>query len=103
MSPAEKAIATACGRFRASSLSRMCRTCARTVFGVTLGDENYYVVEGTLSFRLGERTRDAPAGTFVHIPKGVVHSHWNATVAPVRLLGFPVPVGFEHFFADQPD
>ena len=66
----------------------------------TLEDENYYVVEGTLTFRLVERTLDAPAGTFVHIPKGVVHTHWNATSAPVRLLGFPAPAGFEMFFAD---
>jgi len=66
----------------------------------TLEDENYYVVEGTLTFRLGERTLDAPAGTFVHIPKGVVHTHWNATGAPVRLLGFPAPAGFEMFFAE---
>ena len=66
----------------------------------TLEDENYYVVEGTLTFRLGERTLDAPAGTFVHIPKGVVHTHWNATSTPVRLLGFPAPAGFEMFFAD---
>jgi quercetin dioxygenase-like cupin family protein len=66
----------------------------------TLEDENYYVVAGTLTFRLGERTLDAPAGTFVHIPKGVVHTHWNATDAPVRLLGFPAPAGFELFFAD---
>jgi quercetin dioxygenase-like cupin family protein len=66
----------------------------------TLEDENYYVVEGTLTFRLGERTLEAPAGTFVHIPKGVVNTHWNATAAPVRLLGFPAPAGFERFFAD---
>ena len=66
----------------------------------TLEDENYYVVEGTLTFRLGERTLEAPAGTFVHIPKGVVHTHWNATAAPVRMLGFPAPAGFETFFAD---
>ncbi len=66
----------------------------------TLEDENYYVVEGTLTFQLGERTLEAPAGTFVHIPKGVVHTHWNATDAPVRLLGFPAPAGFEMFFAD---
>ena len=66
----------------------------------TLEDENYYVVEGTLTFRLGERTLEAPAGTFVHIPKGVVHTHWNATDAPVQLLGFPAPAGFEKFFAD---
>ena len=66
----------------------------------TLEDENYFVVEGTLTFRLGERNHEAPAGTFVHIPRGVVHTHWNATSAPARLLGFPAPAGFERFFAD---
>ncbi len=66
----------------------------------TLEDENYYVIEGTLTFRLGERNLEAAAGSFVHIPKGVVHTHWNATAAPVRLLGFPTPAGFETFFAD---
>jgi quercetin dioxygenase-like cupin family protein len=66
----------------------------------TLEDENYYVIEGTLTFRLDERTLEAPAGTFVHIPKGLVHTHWNATAAPVKLLAFPAPSGFETFFAD---
>ncbi len=66
----------------------------------TLEDENYYVLEGVLNFRLGERTLEAPAGAFVHIPKGVVHTHWNATEAPVRLVAFPAPAGFETFFAD---
>jgi quercetin dioxygenase-like cupin family protein len=69
----------------------------------TLEDENYCMIEGTLTFRLGERTLDAPAGAFVHIPKGVVHTHWHATAAPVRLLGFPAPAGFEMFFADLAD
>jgi quercetin dioxygenase-like cupin family protein len=41
----------------------------------TLEDENYYVIEGILTFRLGERTFEAPAGSFVHIPQGVVHTH----------------------------
>ncbi len=62
--------------------------------------ENYYVLEGTLTFRLGESTVEAPAGSFVHIPKGVVHTHWNGTDAPVRLLGVPAPAGFEGFFAE---
>ena len=66
----------------------------------TLEDENYYVVEGTLTFRISEETIEAPAGSFIHIPKGVVHTHWNATDAPVKLLGFPAPAGFEKFFAD---
>ena len=62
--------------------------------------ENYYVLEGTLRFRLGESTVDASAGSFVHIPQGVVHTHWNATAAPVKLLGVPAPAGFERFFVE---
>ena len=62
--------------------------------------ENYYILEGTLTFRLGESTVEAPAGSFVHIPQRVVHTHWNATAAPVRLLGVPAPAGFETFFAE---
>ena len=58
------------------------------------------MLEGTLTFQLGERTVEAPAGSFVHIPQGVVYTHWNATAAPVRLLGVPAPAGFEEFFAE---
>ena len=62
--------------------------------------ESYYVLEGTLTFRLGESTVEAPAGSFVHIPQGVVHTHWNGTGERVRLLGVPAPAGFETFFAE---
>ena len=65
----------------------------------TREDENYYVLEGTLTFRLGDSTVEAPAGSFVHIPKGIVHTHWNGTDETVRLLGVPAPAGFEGFFA----
>ena len=54
----------------------------------TLEDENYYVVEGTLTFQLGERTLEAPAGTFVHIPKGVVHT---IGTPPARRCGCGFP------------
>jgi quercetin dioxygenase-like cupin family protein len=66
----------------------------------TLEDENYYVLEGTMTFRLGDCTFEAPAGSFVHIPRGVVHTHWNASDGTVRMLGLPTPAGFEAFFAD---
>ena len=63
-------------------------------------DENYYVLEGILTFRLDERIVQAPTGTFVHIPMGQVDTHWNATAEPVRMLAFPAPAGFETFFAE---
>ena len=52
----------------------------------TLEDENYYIVEGTLTFRISEETIEAPAGSFVHIPRGVVHTHWNG---PTRACEAP--------------
>ena len=62
--------------------------------------ESYYVLEGTLTFRVADSTVEAPAGSFIHIPKGVVHTHWNGTSERVRLLGVPAPAGFERFFAE---
>lgn len=41
-------------------------------------DEAWYVLEGALGFRLGDRTVHAPAGTAVLAPRGTPHSFWNA-------------------------
>lgn len=56
----------------------------------TWEDENYYVVEGTLTFRLGERTIEAPAGSFVLIP--VTWYTITGKLAPRRSSnwGFPL-------------
>lgn len=51
----------------------------------------FYVLEGELAFELeGERV-DAPAGTFVAAPPGVVHSFRNASGAPVRFVNLHAP------------
>jgi quercetin dioxygenase-like cupin family protein len=63
-------------------------------------DEFMYVLEGRLRFRLGEAVHDAPAGTFVFIPKGVTHTWQNAGDSKARFLaGFaPAAPGMERFF-----
>jgi mannose-6-phosphate isomerase-like protein (cupin superfamily) len=38
-------------------------------------DEAWYVLEGTLRFRLGDRQVDATAGATVFVPAGVAHSY----------------------------
>src|SRR6266566_2919901 len=40
-------------------------------------DEAWYVLEGTLAFRLGDQQFEAPAGTAVFAPRGVPHTYWN--------------------------
>jgi mannose-6-phosphate isomerase-like protein (cupin superfamily) len=49
-------------------------------------DEAWYVLEGTLGFRLGEKTLTAPAGSAVLAPAGTPHTYWNAGQERARYL-----------------
>lgn len=49
-------------------------------------DEAWYVLEGTLGFRRGEELLEAPAGSAVLVPAGLVHSFWNAGGGRARYL-----------------
>src|SRR6266702_1576529 len=40
-------------------------------------DEAWYILEGELTFRIGDDTFTAPAGSFVLAPGGVPHSNAN--------------------------
>ena len=63
-------------------------------------DETFYVLEGALRFLLGEAWHEAPAGTVVYVPRGVVHGFHNGSGAPARVLCLNVPGGLhEGLFA----
>ena len=49
-------------------------------------DEAWYVVEGTMRFRLGGQEVLAGAGTTVLVPAGVPHTFGNAGPGPSRYL-----------------
>ena len=49
-------------------------------------DEAWYVLEGTLGFVRGDERLEAPAGSAVLVPRGVVHSFWNAGPGDARYL-----------------
>jgi quercetin dioxygenase-like cupin family protein len=51
----------------------------------------FYVLEGTLTLRLGDRTVEAGPGSFACVPPGVVHTFRNDSDGPVRLLNFNTP------------
>ena len=57
----------------------------------------FYVLEGTLTLRVGDETVEAGPGTFACAPPGVVHTFSNASDAPVRFLNFNTPSGWEHY------
>jgi quercetin dioxygenase-like cupin family protein len=61
-------------------------------------DEAWYVLEGTLRFRLGEQDSLAPAGSFVFVPRGTPHCFTNAGEDPARILVLFTPSGMERFF-----
>ena len=58
-------------------------------------DEIIYVLEGTISFLIGEGWVDAVKGSFLKIPEGINHDFANRTNERVGLLNLFVPGGFE--------
>ena len=64
-------------------------------------EEAWYVLEGVLTFRFADREVNAPAGTFVLVPRGNVHSFGNTSDAPARFLLMFAPAGTERFFAEM--
>lgn len=63
----------------------------------------FYVLEGTLTLRLGDSTIEAGPGSFACVPPGVVHTFRNDSPDPVRLLNFNTPAGFENYMRDLAD
>ena len=60
----------------------------------------FYVLEGTLTLRLGDDEVAAGPGTFACVPPGTVHTFRNASGSPVRFLNFNTPAGWEGYMRD---
>jgi quercetin dioxygenase-like cupin family protein len=60
----------------------------------------FYVLEGELTVRLGDRSERLGAGTFVCVPPGVVHTFSNDSDQPVRFLNFNTPAGWENYMRE---
>ncbi len=60
----------------------------------------FYVLEGVLTFRIGDKTVEGPPGTFVCAPPGVPHTFSNPSSEPARFLNFNVPGGFEVYMRE---
>lgn len=58
-------------------------------------DDVFFVIEGTMSFLLGEAWVDAEQGSFVLVPGGVRHDFENRSGARAGVLNFSAPGGFE--------
>jgi quercetin dioxygenase-like cupin family protein len=63
-------------------------------------EEAFYVLEGELTVRVGQRTITAPVGSFVVVPRGTVHQPSNPGTQPTRVLLFFSPAGMDSFFEE---
>ena len=66
-------------------------------------DEYSYVIEGEIGARIGDQVVSAGPGTYVLKPRGIMHTFWNATDRPARIIEILSPAKFEDFFAAMGD
>jgi mannose-6-phosphate isomerase-like protein (cupin superfamily) len=59
-------------------------------------DEAWYILDGQMTFFVGEAALEARTGSFVFAPRGIPHT-FTVDVEPTRVLVFASPAGFEHF------
>jgi hypothetical protein len=61
-------------------------------------DEAFYLLEGAVTMRCGDRTVSAEAGSFVFLPRGVPHTFVVEGDRPARMLTLLSPGGGEGLF-----
>lgn len=60
-------------------------------------DEPFFVLEGLVRFRCGDREFLVESGGYVYLPKGVPHAFRVEGSAPAHLMQMTLPPGFERF------
>ena len=72
-------------------------------------DDVFYVIEGTISFLIGDRWIEATKGSFVLAPGGMTHDFENRSSSRAGVLNFSSPGDFERnmpaiveYFAGNP-
>lgn len=64
----------------------------------TREDEVSCVIRGKVTYRVGEETFEATAGSYVIKPRGLVHAFWNASAEQATIIEVVIPGAFEEFF-----
>ena len=60
-------------------------------------DEAFFVLDGEITFQIGDQKIAAKAGSFVQGPRGIAHTFMNTGKSPARMLVLIMPSGFENF------
>ena len=63
-------------------------------------DETFYLLQGTLTVRVGEQAFETSQGDCAHLPRGIVHSFRNTGKENARMLVTATPAGIEQYFEE---
>jgi quercetin dioxygenase-like cupin family protein len=63
-------------------------------------EEIFYVLDGELTLRAGDRVVQGGPGTFVFVPIGAAHAFGNPGTSPARMLLVTAPPGHERYFEE---
>jgi quercetin dioxygenase-like cupin family protein len=61
-------------------------------------EEGFYILEGEITFQIGDKRLVAGAGTFANMPVGTPHSFKNESGKPARMVISVAPAGLEWMF-----
>src|SRR5262249_46740139 len=61
-------------------------------------EEGFFVLEGEISFTIGDKRLVASAGMFANMPVGTPHSFKNESGRPAKMLISVAPAGLERMF-----
>jgi quercetin dioxygenase-like cupin family protein len=63
-------------------------------------EESFYVLEGTVTFQVGDKKWTATAGDFANVPIGCLHCFKNETDKSARMLVTVTPAGLDQMFLE---
>ena len=61
-------------------------------------EESFYIMEGEITFQIGDERIVATAGMFANMPVGTSHSFKNESNRPAKMLISVAPAGLEQMF-----
>lgn len=61
-------------------------------------EEGFFILDGEITFQIGDQRVVATAGMFANMPVGTPHSFKNESTSPARMLITIAPAGLEQMF-----
>lgn len=63
-------------------------------------EEGFFILEGEITFQIGDQQVVAGPGTFANIPVGTLHAFRNTSDRPARMIISVAPAGLEQMFIE---